>query len=101
MTDNIIQFPRPDSDSESFNYIVRQETDCTKVFGIIGSFNSKGNKESIQLIKSDSNERFMFEIGDEHVSGTRKELAQFLWAAAYFLDSDGEFMVDKYMGLDK
>ncbi len=101
MTDNIIQFPRPDSDSESFNYIVHQESDHTKVLGVIGLFSAKGSKKSIQLIKSDSNERFMFEINNEHVSGTRKELAQFLWAAAYFLDSDGEFMVDKYMGLDK
>ena len=87
---NIIKFP----EKESVSYSQYEG----KMTGVYGTFNCETPDIEMQQITA---ELFSLEIGGEYVSGTRKQVAQFLWAAAYFLDSNQEWAESEYPALNK
>ncbi len=86
-TSNIIKFP----ESESVCYGQHDG----KITGLIGKFDRDVDFE--QITGGD----FAIQIGDEYAQATRKEMSQFLWAAAYFLDSNQEWAESEYPALNK
>jgi hypothetical protein len=85
---NIINFP----ESESFSYSQYEGG----VLAICGDFSD------IDIdIERITEELFSIQIGDQYVAGTRKQVSEFLWAAAYMLDSDQEWVADKYPSINK
>jgi len=63
---------------ENFNYVDDG--------GIVGIENGR---HTIQIIKSITNDNvFSILVNNELTTQTREELAEFLWAAAYLLDSE-------------
>lgn len=86
---NIIKFPEP----ESFKYI---ECD-NRISGVTGKFDTDVDME----VDASGDARFIVCGGGNYAVATRKEMAQFLWAAAYFLDSDQEWAESEYPALNK
>ena len=84
---NIIEFPT----SESFNYIHYRGG----FRGVTGKFNRDVDIEINNGVVS-----LQVDSGG-WIETTRKEMSQFLWAIAYFLDSDQEWAEDKYPALNK
>ena len=87
---NIIKFP----ESESFKYIETHN----KILGVAAKFD-----KGVDMWVDDDNKTANLQIdaGADWAEATRKEMAQFLWAAAYFLDSDQEWAESEYPALNK
>ena len=85
---NVIKFP----ESEVFDYIQYGG----KIRGVSGKFDLGVDMEV-------DGETVSLQIDCDGVilEGIRKEMAQFLWAAAYFLDSDQEWAESEYPALNK
>lgn len=87
---NIIKFP----ESESFRY--------NTVNGFLELFCKFGGHDELGIGQTEKGvDEFEMRICDESVVGTRKQVAEFLWAAAYLLDSDQEWVADKYPCINK
>ena len=70
--------------------------------GFLELFSKFGDHDEIGIGQIEKGgDQFEMRICNESVIGTRKEVAQFLWAAAYLLDSDQELVADKYPCIDK
>ena len=83
---NIINFPVEES-SDKFSYFTDES-----VMGISiddGAFQIYSDKENAAIV-----------FGDTDINMTRKELAQFLNAAAIMVDSEGVFADGKYPSID-
>ncbi len=85
---DVIDFP----ESEPYSYSKFKHT----TLAICGDF-SNIDIDIEQMTK----ELFSIQIGDQYVAGTRKQVSEFLWASAYMLDSDQEWVADKYPCIDK
>ena len=85
---NVIEFPAEFKDTDGLGYIV----DENSIFGV--------RCNGIELTAEDNTKNgFILRYSGESVS--REDLARFLWAAAYFLDSDQEWDDSDYIGLNK
>lgn len=64
--------------------------------GVAGVINKTTNMELWE------HEKGLFEIHkhESTPSLSRKEMAEFLWMAAYLLDSEGRYKFDEYVGLN-
>ena len=90
MVSNVIKFP----ERESFSYIETHN----KILGVTGKFDIE-----VDMWVDDSQKNVNLQIGNDgdYAETTRKEMAQFLWAAAYFLDSNQEWAESEYPALNK
>lgn len=84
---NIIKFPN----SESIKYAIHDE----KVLSVSGIFHD------VEIELSPISDEFEIQINNEYVIGSRKKMAEFLWAMAYMIDSDQEWSADKYPSINK
>ena len=85
---NIIKFP----ESEVFEYRKNE----TQIFGVVGKFDL-----DLEMMVDDGAVNMQIGCDGDHVEATRKDMAKFLWAAAYFLDSDQEWAENEYPALNK
>jgi len=86
---NIIKFP----ESEPFKYIQYDG----KMRGIEGIFDIGVTMH----IEDDKSVSLQIDSDGVILETTRKELSQFLWAAAYFLDSNQEWAESEYPAINK
>ena len=84
---NIIKFP----EKESFVYAQYDG----KITGLVGKFDIDVDFEQI------TGGKFAIQIGDQYAEATRKDMAEFLWAAAYYIDSNQEWAESEYPALNK
>lgn len=59
------------------------------------------NKETGLSVNLVGNKSPFIALGDDQVNLPRKDLAEFLWMAVYYIDSDMEFCPDKLPCLKK
>ena len=84
---NVIDFP----ESETVKYSINVDT----VLGVSGFFHG------VEIELTPASDEFEIQINDEYVIGSREEMSKMLWAMAYMLDSDQEWVADKYPAIDK
>lgn len=85
---NVIDIKDWQDERESFGYLI-----SGKDVGI-------GSKELDLEIHGSADSVNLYIDGVKHRT-TRKSLSEFLWAAAYYLDSDEEWLGNEYVGLNK